>query len=119
METGIKQLDRYVSRLGITQDPVNNQLQKGFRIYANDPRLRSLMLPYCMHRLCLELRGSESLILHTFYLPYRPSRTRLASFLLDEQGNIIEQVYFQRQFRYINASKAIAREMRQEQMVAA
>lgn len=119
MHTGIKQLDQVIAKRGISDGPIDNEFQSSLRLYRKDNRLKTLNLPLCMSRVICSLRYDESVILHRFYLAYRNNAPRLAFFLTDNDGQIIERVYFLRHARYIGASASIGKMLRQQSAIAA
>lgn len=120
MKTGIKKLDILISRYGITASQVCNEFQFSAPIRRHDPSMRSLNLPYCFHRL-IESNNHEQLILYRF--KNHTKNMFLAAFLVDEAGNIVERVYYQRKASYVEACKAIecelVRQLKQGQSRAA
>jgi hypothetical protein len=108
MDTGIQQLNKLISKYGISPNPTHNEFQSSMRLFFNDPRLHALRLPYCMHKVVEELQRGDSIVLHRFYLAYNEKSPRLAFFMVRDDGTIIEKVVFLRHHRYQMASKALA-----------
>jgi hypothetical protein len=119
MQTGIKQLDKVIAKRGITTEPTHNEFQSSMRLFGKDNRLKTLNLPPCMANIVCNLKDGESVTLHRFYLAYKENSPRLAFFLTDEDGRIVERVYFLRKTLYQHASANIGKLLRQQEAIAA
>lgn len=107
MITGIKALDNLITKFGIETGVTQNDFQRGIELKSQDRRAVLMKLPYCFYTKIMALEESETVLLHQFALPYR--NARLASFLVNQQGQIIEQVYYQRDSKYVIACKKVER----------
>ncbi|MBN7827376.1 hypothetical protein [Bowmanella dokdonensis] len=64
-----------------------------------------MQLPYCiLQQINLHSPGTP-LLLHRFYVPYKEQR--LACFVTDLQGNVLERVFYGKDRRYWQASQVI------------
>lgn len=105
MNTGLKTIDNLIERFGISVGEGHDAFQQVIDLYGGDSRAVSLKLPFCFYQIIANLPVNRRLSLHQFYLPHR--KARLASFLIDESGHIIEQVYYQRDSKYVKACKKL------------
>lgn len=106
MKTGIKQLDNVISKTGLqTMVGTEDAFQRVTLLQSQDPRATTMKLPWCFYRLIMALPEGQQVRLHECFIPYR--KCRLASFLVDEAGEIIEQVFYQRDSRYVSACKKL------------
>lgn len=105
MNTGLKTIDDLILRHGIKTDESQDTFQQVMCWSGNDPRAAHYKLPFCFYQLITNLPTTQSVTLHHFYLPHR--KARLASFLINAQGKIIEQVFYQRDAKYVKASKKL------------
>ncbi|QJR79412.1 hypothetical protein CA267_000670 [Alteromonas pelagimontana] len=71
MATGIKALDKLVSRHGIRTEEGSDGFQTLLRLNGGDKRLSTLNLPYCFYQRVVNLPRSRSVVLHQIFLPYR------------------------------------------------
>ncbi|RDV27383.1 hypothetical protein DXV75_04960 [Alteromonas aestuariivivens] len=105
MDTGLKTLDKLIEQHGIRVMEGQDELQSVVYLQGGDRRAVSMKLPFCFYRVIMSKPVSSVIKLHQVYLPYR--RARLASFLVDEKGRVMEQVYYQRDSRYVRACRSI------------
>ena len=105
MLTGMKTIDKLISRYGIRLDQGRDVSQSLQILQGGAAESRGINIPYCMWRIVESAPQHTNFKLHTWYLPHR--KARLASFLVDEQGDVIEQVYFQRDANYVKACKKL------------
>lgn len=105
MNTGLKTIDELILRHGIKTAESQDTFQQVMKWSGNDPRAAHYKLPFCFYQLITNLPATQNVILHHFYLPHR--KARLASFLINSQGKIIEQVFYQRDAKYVKASKKL------------
>ena len=103
--TGIKALDKLLTQYGIREKEGADAFQRVCTLQGGDVRLQTLKLPFCFYTLIHSAPTWRSLTVHSFYLPYR--KQRLASFLIDEHGCVIEQVFYQRENKYVEACKKV------------
>ncbi|NVK56167.1 MAG: hypothetical protein HWE26_11155 [Alteromonadaceae bacterium] len=105
METGLKTIDSLIARFGVRADEYHDAFQNVLLLHGGDKRAVALKLPFCFYQKLSNLPKSRMITLHQFYLPHR--KARLASFLIDERGQVIEQVYYQRDSKYVKACKKL------------
>jgi hypothetical protein len=105
METGIKALDKLISQYGLSFQLGHDEFQRVVSFRGGDERAKLLKLPFCFYQIISHLAVTKQVTLHHFYLPYRGAR--LASYLIDEQGVVLEQVYYLREAKYIKACRKI------------
>ena len=105
MNTGLKTIDNLIERFGISVGEGHDAFQQVLDLYGGDSRATTMKLPFCFYQIIANLPVNRRLSLHQFYLPHR--KARLASFLIDENGQIIEQVYYQRDRKYVKACKKL------------
>ncbi|GGF81547.1 hypothetical protein [Alteromonas lipolytica] len=105
MQTGLKTIDNLVQRFGISVGEGHDAFQQVLKLSGGDSRAMTMKLPFCFYQIIANLPVSRRLSLHQFYLPHR--KARLASFLIDEKGRIVEQVYYQRDSKYVQACKKL------------
>ena len=103
MNTGLKQLDALIQKHGIHFSPdINNPFEQVIpNITANE--CVRLKLPYCIF---IKAKECGSTVLVRFKLPFKHDE-KLADFLIDMQGNTVEQVYYQRHVKYKNACRQL------------
>lgn len=105
MNTGLKTIDDLIQRFGIKTNESQDTFQQVMAWSGNDPRAAYFKLPFCFYQLITTMPATKNVTLHHFYLPHR--KARLASFLIDANGKIIEQVFYQRDVKYVNACKKL------------
>ncbi|MDC8831211.1 hypothetical protein [Alteromonas gilva] len=105
MQTGLKTIDSLIERFGICAGETHDAFQNVLCLHGGDKRAVALKLPFCFYHKLAHLPKSRMITLHQFYLPHR--KARLASFLIDERGQVIEQVYYQRDSKYVKACKKL------------
>lgn len=105
MNTGLKTIDNLIERYGIVKSEGHDDFQQVVTMFGGDSRAATMKLPFCFYQIIANLPVSRRLSLHQFYLPHR--KVRLASFLIGENGHIIEQVYYQRDSKYVKACKKL------------
>ena len=106
MNTGIKALDTAVNRWGISGFEADNAFQFALPISGRDQRVLKMNLPYCIVKEIGRHKEIEDLTLHQFFVPHK--KARLACFVTDSQGNILERVYYGRDRKYWHASAKLA-----------
>ncbi|MFQ3251346.1 MAG: hypothetical protein ACI9O6_003193 [Glaciecola sp.] len=115
LETGIKSIDHLVQRYSINFNIDEGQLadnafQKSLVLYGQDQRLDYFNLPPCMYMIIAAASAEEKFIVHRFYLPYK-NGVRFATYLLNEEGEIVESVSYQRNVKYLQAFKIIRKQI--------
>lgn len=113
--TGVKSIDQLILRHSISLSAAENQLadnafQKSLVLYGQDQRLDFLNLPPCMYMIIAAASNETKFIIHRFYLPYK-NGVRFAAYLLNEHGEIIESVSYQRNAKYLQAFKIIRKQI--------
>ena len=106
MNTGIKALDAVIARWGINSVETDNAFQMALPIRGRDPRVLSMKLPYCIVQEIGRHTKAETLTLHQFFVPHK--KAKLACFVTDHEGNILERVYYGHDRKYWNASAKVA-----------
>ncbi|MBF7073249.1 hypothetical protein ISG33_07560 [Glaciecola sp. MH2013] len=109
--TGIKGIDLLVAKHSIvlSDDKTklsDNAFQKSLVLYGQDQRLDFMNLPPCMFLVLSAADHNDRFTLHRFYLPYK-NGVRFATYLLNESGDVIESVCYQRGAKYLKAFKVI------------
>ena len=105
MQTGLKTIDGLIERFGISAAETHDAFQHVLCLQGGDKRAIALKLPFCFYQKLSSLPKSRMITLHQFYLPHR--KARLASFLINEHGQVIEQVYYQRDAKHVKACKKL------------
>ncbi|MFT6701526.1 MAG: hypothetical protein ACJAUM_001390 [Pseudomonadales bacterium] len=113
--TGVKSIDQLVLRHSICLSDdecqlASNAFQKSLVLYGQDQRLDFVNLPPCMYMLIADAAIETKFVIHRFYLPYK-NGVRFATYLLNEQGDIIESVSYQRNSKYLQAFKVIRKQI--------
>jgi hypothetical protein len=113
--TGIKSIDQLVYRYSINfscneSQLADNAFQKSLILYGQDQRLDYVNLPPCMYMIISQADVDEKFTVHRFYLPYK-NGVRFATYLLNEDGEVIESVSYQRNVKYLNAFKIIRKKI--------
>ena len=106
MNTGIKALDTVIQRWGISAEEVSNAFQTSTHLTGRDPRALRMGLPHCIIQEIGRHKHAENLSLHQFYLPHR--KAKLACFVTDMQGKVLERVYYGHERKYWRASEKVA-----------
>ncbi|AEP29347.1 hypothetical protein [Brumicola nitratireducens] len=111
VSSGIKSIDQLIQRYGVCLNSRENQLadnafQKSLVLYGQDQRLDYVNLPPCMYITIAEADADTKFVIHRLYLPYK-NGVRFATYLLNEDGDIIESVCYQRNSKYLQAFKVI------------
>tara|TARA_R110002124_G_scaffold202007_1_gene368539 strand:- start:161 stop:658 length:498 start_codon:yes stop_codon:yes gene_type:complete len=111
VSSGIKSLDQLIQRYGIYLNSAENQLadnafQKSLVLYGQDQRLDYVNLPPCMYMIIAEADADTKFTIHRLYLPYK-NGVRFATYLLNENGDVVESVCYQRNSKYLQAFKVI------------
>lgn len=106
INTGIKSLDATFMRHSIQFEDCNTPLQKVFSINGQARGAGFRMLPFCMQQIVLATPVSEKLRVMQFSLPYK-NNEKFACFLFNEEGELVEQVCYQRKFNYVRAFKQL------------
>ncbi|MEC8374878.1 MAG: hypothetical protein VX078_08730 [Pseudomonadota bacterium] len=103
MQTGIKAVDQLLAKHGIMGEEGYDQFQRRARLTGGDSRAN--MLPFCMYQKVAYAPLSQSFTVHHFYMP--GNKGKLASFLFDEKGALIEQVYYQKVSRWVQVCRKL------------
>lgn len=111
MSSGIKSIDQLIQRYGICLNSTENHLadnpfQKSLVLFGQDQRLDYVNLPPCMYMIIAAADAETKFIIHRLYLPYK-SGVRFATYLLNENGDLVESVCYQRNSKYLQAFKVI------------
>ncbi|MGJ8674541.1 MAG: hypothetical protein ACSHWP_01210 [Pseudoalteromonas sp.] len=111
VSSGIKSIDQLIQRYGICLSSAENQIadnafQKSLVLYGQDQRLDYVNLPPCMYMIIAEADAETKFIIHRLYLPYK-NGVRFATYLLNENGDLVESVCYQRNSKYLQAFKVI------------
>lgn len=111
ISTGIKSIDLLVQRYYVCLNSDENQLadnafQKSLILYGQDQRLDYVNLPPCMYMIIAEADAETKFIVQRLYLPYK-NGVRFATYLLNDDGNVVESVCYQRNSKYLRAFKVI------------
>ncbi len=111
VSSGIKSIDQLIQRYGICLNsaenrPADNAFQKSLVLYGQDQRLDYANLPPCIYMIIAEADAETKYIIHRLYLPYK-SGVRFATYLLNENGDVVESVCYQRNSKYLQAFKVI------------
>lgn len=115
METGIKALDKLLTAQGIITSPGSTGFQSVTELRPADPKVVDLKLPFCMYQKVMMLPAGRRVRYHHFYMQHR--QCRLASYLVNEEGDIVEQVFFQRDVKSVAACKKLAMMIRKRYKV--
>ncbi len=107
MTSGIKAIDKLLKTYGLAHQEGCDPFQSLTLLHGGDKRATTMKLPWCMYEKVMQRPVSARLTYHQLYLPYR--KARLASFLIDEKGEVIEQVYYQRDARMVAACRYLQR----------
>lgn len=113
MTTGVKAVDQLIEKFGILSSPGQDQFQRLTSLFGGDKRANTL--PFCMYQKVMSAPVSQRFTVHQFYLPYKKSK--LASFLFNEKGELIEQVYFTKMSRMVNVCRKLQRILLEEKDV--
>lgn len=105
MQTGIKAIDKLIDKYGFLVDEGRDEFQQVSIMFGEDPRIQTMKLPYCFYREIASAPLFKRFVLHQLFLPHR--KTRFASFLLDEDGQLVEQVYYLRDAKGVKACKKV------------
>ena len=98
MQTGIQALDKMISKIGLRTDNCDNEFQRIDRCFGgSQPQLCDKKLPFCIAKAIFQAPMYSRLWLHQIWLAGKEKP--LACFLIDEQGVVVERVY------YLNARK--------------
>nr|WP_297349367.1 hypothetical protein [uncultured Glaciecola sp.] len=111
ISTGIKSIDLLVNRYCVYLNSDENELadnafQKSLILYGQDQRLDYVNLPPCMYMIIAGADATTKFVIHRLYLPYK-NGVRFATYLLNEDGDVIESVCYQRNSKYLRAFKVI------------
>ena len=97
MATGVKAVDQLIEQFGILSSPGEDKFQRYFYLYGGDVRANTL--PFCMYQKVMNAPVSRRFSVHHFYLPHK--KCKLASFLFNEKGELVEQVYYAKVARMV------------------
>lgn len=103
--TGHKAIDQLIQRYGVMLSPGEDSFQRFLYLTGGDKKANHL--PFCMFQKVMEKPLSYQFTVHHFYLPNK--KGRLASFLFDEKGVLVEQVYYVKLARLIQVCKKLQR----------
>ena len=103
VQTGIKAVDQLVAKHGILADFGADSFQRRLRLSGGDERANAL--PFCMYQKVVYAPLSQFFTVHHFYMP--GNKGKLASFLFDEKGTLIEQVYYQKVARWVKVCRKL------------
>ncbi|WP_218397184.1 hypothetical protein [Alteromonas lipotrueae] len=113
MTTGVKAVDQLIEKFGILSSPGQDKFQRLTHLFGGDKRADSL--PFCMYQKVMGAPVSRRFTVHHFYLPYK--NCKLASFMFNEKGELIEQVYFTKMSRMVNVCRKLQRMLLQERVL--
>ena len=105
MTTGLKTIDAMITRFGVRVDEGQDESQSLMMLQGGDHRVHAMRVPYCIFQKIQSFATQRTLKLHQWFLPNK--KGRLATFLIDEAGNIVEQVYYPRDSRHVAACRKI------------
>lgn len=115
MNTGLKTIDNLIRSFGVRTEEGADKSQSLTTFAGGDFRVNSVKMPHCIMQKILQAPQDKQFRLLQWFLPHK--QARLASFLIDESGTVVEQVYFQRDARHVEAcrriQKTVARTYRQ------
>ena len=103
MQTGIKAVDQLILKHGIMVNFGADTFQRRSRLTGGDARANGL--PFCMYQKVAYAPLSHQFTVHHFYMP--GNKGKLASFLFDEKGQLIEQVYYQKVARWVEVCRKL------------
>tara|TARA_Y100000780_G_scaffold142091_1_gene128352 strand:+ start:105 stop:443 length:339 start_codon:yes stop_codon:yes gene_type:complete len=103
MQTGIKAVDQLISKHGIMAEFGSDTFQRRSRLTGGAERANGL--PFCMYQKVVHAPLSHQFTVHHFYMP--GNKGKLASFLFNEKGQLIEQVYYQKVARWVGSVQKI------------
>jgi hypothetical protein len=111
VSSGIKSIDQLVQRYSVCLKSAEGQLadnafQKSLVLYGQDQRLDYVNLPPCIYMIIADADAETKFTIHRFYLPYK-SGVRFATYLLNDDGDVVESVCYQRNSKYLQAFKII------------
>jgi hypothetical protein len=111
ISTGMKSVDLLVKRYCVCVNSDENKLadnvfQKSLILYGQDQRLDYVNLPPCMYMIIADADAKTKFVIHRLYLPYK-NGVRFATYLLNDDGDVIESVCYQRNSKYLRAFKVI------------
>ena len=102
MQLGIQALDKLVSKLGLQTQPCNNEFQRVDICFGGaQPQVGDCKLPFCIAKAIFQAPMYSSLWLHQVWLAGKEKP--LACFLIDENGDVVERVYYQNTRKYYDA----------------
>lgn len=101
--TGHKGIDQLIQRYGLLTAPGEDAFQRLGYMQGGDRRAENL--PFCMYQKVMQCPVSHRFSVHQFFLPNK--KGRLATFLFDEKGQLIEQVYYVRLSRLTQVCKKL------------
>lgn len=105
MNTGLKSIDNLISSFGVRTEEGADKSQSLTTFFGGDFRASSNKMPFCIMQKILQAPQDKQFRLLQWFLPHK--QARLASFLIDETGTVVEQVYFQRDARHVEACRRI------------
>lgn len=114
MKTGVKAVDQLIEEFGILTKPGNDPFQRLMHLFGGDKRADTL--PFCMYNKVMGAPVSRRFTVHHFYLPYK--NCKLASFMFNEKGELIEQVYFTKMSRMVNVCRKLQQIVTREKLLA-
>ena len=102
MKTGMATIDNAIAKFGLTHQPIENEFQSVVQCFGGEtPALRSVNLPFCINQFLFNAPLYSQWLLHQFELP--KTNKKLACFITDLNGNVVERVYYQNSRKYYDA----------------
>ena len=99
----LKRLISFISKHGIMAEFGSDTFQRRSRLTGGDERANGL--PFCMYQKVVHAPLSHQFTVHHFYMP--GNKGKLASFLFNEKGQLIEQVYYQKVARWVEVCRKL------------
>jgi hypothetical protein len=102
MQTGIQLIDKAISKYGLVLEPCKNAFQQVDRCFGgSQPQYPGKTLPFCIAKAIFQSPMYSVLYLHYLTVPGKDKP--LACYLVDENGRVIERVYYQNSRKYYDA----------------
>ena len=99
---GLSLIDSLVEKHGLHSEQVSNPFQTVQACVGGSvPSLKGMSLPFCINRFLYQAPLYSRWMLHQLWLP--KSRKPLACFLVDQNGKVVERVYYQNGRKYYDA----------------
>ena len=109
MNTGLKTIDNLISSFGIRTEEGVDKSQSLMTFLGGDFRVNTVKMPFCIMQKILQAPHHQEFRLLQWFLPHKG--VRLASFLINDAGNIVEQVYFQRDAKHVEACRRLQKKV--------